>query len=81
VEIIKAEYGAGASRKDVTEILRKCVGGLPLISLPSSKYNDAFGGDPASGVVKQLKVQYRIDGKAGEATFPEDAAILLPVPK
>jgi len=80
VEIIKAEYGAGAKQKDVTEALRRHVSGSPLIVLPSN-YNTSFGGDPASGTVKQLKVQYRIKGKSGEATFPENAAIVLPMPK
>lgn len=80
VEIIKAEYGAGDKRVDVTAILRKHVRDFPLIVLPSS-YNSAFGGDPASGVVKQLKIQYQINGKAGEASFPEDATIMLPMPK
>ena len=81
VEILKAEYGAGDKLVDVTEILRKHVRDFPLIVLPSSSYNAAFGGDPAPGVVKQLKIQYRMNGKAGEASFPEDATILLPMPK
>ena len=81
VEIVKAEYGAGNTWKDVTKILQDRVGGLPIIPLPSPQYNSAFGGDPVSGVVKTLKIQYRIDGKAGEATFAENAAIVLPIPK
>jgi len=81
IEIVKAEYGAGDKRVDVTAILRKHVRDFPLIVLPSSSYNSAFGGDPAGGVVKQLKVQYRMDGKAGEAAFEENATILLPAPK
>ena len=81
VEIIKAEYGAEGKFKDVTEALRRHVGDFPLIVLPSSKYNSDLGGDPVPGVVKELKVQYRIDGKPGEATFPEDAPIMLPRPK
>jgi HEAT repeat protein len=81
VEIVKAEYGAGNKSVDVTAILRKHARDLPLIVLPSSSYNTAFGGDPAGGVVKQLKVQYRMDGKAGEAVFQENDTILLPVPK
>lgn len=80
IEIVKAEYGAGDKRVDVTAILRKHVRAFPLIVLPSSGYNAAFGGDPAGGVVKQLKVQYRMDGKAGEATFEENATIMLPMP-
>jgi len=81
VEIIKAEYGAGTTFRDVTEILRRSVRDLPLIVLPSPSYNTSFGGDPVPGTVKQLKVQYRLNGKPGEATFPENATIMLPVPK
>jgi hypothetical protein len=81
VEIVKAEYGANGKFKDVTDALRRHVGDFPLIVLPSSSYNSALGGDPVPGVVKQLKVQYRINGKPGEATFPEDAPIMLPTPK
>lgn len=81
VEIVKAEFGAGANQKDVTELLQKQAGDLPLITLPSASYNTAFGGDPAPNTVKQLKVQYKINGKAGEATFAEDALIILPTPK
>ncbi len=80
VEIIKAEYGAGTKQKDVTETLRRYVRDLPLIALPSSRYNSSFGGDPVQGVPKHLKIQYRINGKSGEASFPEDAVIMLPMP-
>jgi hypothetical protein len=34
----------------------------------------------APGVVKQLRIEYRINGKSGEATFAENALILLPIP-
>lgn len=81
VEIVKAEYGAGNKVVDVTAILRKHVRDFPLIVLPSSNYNSAFGGDPAGGVVKELKIQYRMNGKAGEASFAENATIMLPMPK
>jgi hypothetical protein len=81
VEIIKAEYGAGSTLKDVTEALRKRVGDLPVINLASANYNESFGGDPAPGTKKELKVQYRINGKAGEASFAENAVIMLPLPK
>lgn len=81
IEILKAEYGAGTQGKDVTEMLRRHVRDFPLIALPTSGYNTAFGGDPAPGIVKQLKIQYRMNGKPGEATFPENAMILLPVPR
>ncbi len=81
VEIVKAEYGAGATQKDVTETLQRHVGDSPLISLPSPNYSASFGGDPLPGTVKQLKVQYRINGKPGEATFAENATVMLPIPK
>jgi hypothetical protein len=81
VEIIKAEYGAGTTFKDVTAILQKHARNFPLIELPSSSYNSSFGGDPVAGTPKQLKVQYRINGKPGEASFAENDMILLPVPK
>jgi hypothetical protein len=81
LDIVKAEYGAGTTQKDVTETIKKQAGDLPLVSLGAGNYNAAFGGDPAPGRVKRLRIQYRIDGKPGEATFAENAAIILPVPK
>jgi hypothetical protein len=80
VEIEKAEYGAGDKLNDVTSILRRHTRDLTLIVLPSPRYNSSFGGDPVPGVVKQLRVKYRINGKPGEATFSENATILLPMP-
>jgi hypothetical protein len=62
-------------------MLRKRAGDLPLITLAAGSYNASFGGDPASGVVKKLRVQYRINGKSGEASFAENALIILPMPK
>ena len=62
VEILKAEYGAGTKFMDVTEVLRKHVRDFPLIVLPSPSYNASFGGDPAPSVVKQLRIQYRMNG-------------------
>lgn len=81
IEILKAVYGAGDKTKDVTGMVQKCVHGFPLITLPKSTYNVAFGGDPASGVVKKLTIDYRMDGKTGQATFAENAAIVLPMPQ
>ena len=81
IEIVKAEYGAGNTVKDVTTILRKHVHNFPVIILPSPNYNATFGGDPAPGVVKQLKIQYCLDDKPGEVSLPENATIVLTVPK
>lgn len=81
LEIVKAEYGAGANMRDVTDVLRKGVGEFALVSLRARSYNKNFGGDPSPGSNKSLVVHYRIDGKPGQASFPEDAAIVLPMPK
>jgi hypothetical protein len=81
LEIVKAQYGAGSTQKDVTAVLRKRAGDLPLITLPSASFNASFGGDPAPGTVKKLVIEYRINGKAGKASFAENAVILLPMPK
>ncbi len=81
IEIVKAEYGAGASKKDVTEALQKDVSDFPVINLRASSYNKCFGGDPAPGSEKQLVVHYRMDGKSGNASFAENAVIMLPMPK
>lgn len=81
VEILRAEYGIGKQYRDVTEMLRRQVHDFPVIALPAAGYNAAFGGDPAQGVPKELKIQYRINGKPGEVSLPENATIVLPVPK
>jgi len=81
LEIIQAEYGSGGTVKDVTGVIRKHAADLPFITLPSPGYNSSFGGDPLPGYVKQLKIQYRINGKEGEASFAENALIILPLPK
>ena len=81
LEIVRAEYGAGDTTKDVTKIVRKQAGNSRWINLASSSYNASFGGDPVPGQVKELKIQYRIDGKSGETSFAENALILLPLPE
>lgn len=81
IEIIKAEYGAGNSQRDVTEILKKDVGDFSVINLHSPSFNKSFGGDPAPGSTKQLVVDYRMDGKSGKATFAENDVIMLPTPQ
>jgi hypothetical protein len=81
LEIVSALYGAGDAQRNVTSILRKQAGDLPLILLPKTGYNASFGGDPVPGQVKQLKIQYRINGQEAEAVFAEDAVIVFPLPK
>jgi hypothetical protein len=81
IEIIKATYGAGATQQDVTAAIKRLVHGSPVITLPSSNYNETFGGDPVPNTPKQLKIEYRLNDKPGEASFEENSAIVLPVPK
>jgi hypothetical protein len=53
-------------------------------SIPNVPEGESWGQTwvrPAPGVVKQLKIQYRINGKEGEVTFQENPTIMLPVPK
>ncbi len=81
LEILKAEYGAQGKYVDVTAIVRRHARDLPLVLLPSENYNASFGGDPVPNVVKELRIEYRINGKPGKATFTENATILLPMPQ
>ena len=81
LEIVSAEYGATGKQKDVTKTLKKVASDVQLVSLPSPSYVAAFGGDPAPGTTKQLHVNYRINGKADDATFGENAIIILPMPR
>ena len=81
IEIVGADYGAGGSRKDVADVLKQHLSDRPVIVLPAANYNESFGGDPAPDTPKQLRVQYKIDGKPAEATFAENRLIVLTLPK
>jgi HEAT repeat protein len=77
LEIVKATYGSDADQKDVTEAVQKHAADTRLIALPAN-YNNVFDGDPAPNTPKQLKIAYRLNGKAGDAAFTENALIVLP---
>jgi hypothetical protein len=81
IQIIKAEYGAGDKVKDVTDLVRKLNLGYATLVLSEPTYNATFGGDPTPGSPKKLTIQYTMNGKEGEVTFQENAAIILPEPK
>ena len=81
LEIVKADFGAGQQVKDVTATLRQYAKNYRIIFLPNGSYNETFGGDPAPGTPKQLKIKYRIDGKDGEVSLNENAPVVLPLPK
>lgn len=80
LEIVKATYGAGERQKDVTDVVRKNAGSLPLLFIPGDNFNKVFGGDPAPGDKKLLTIRYTIDGKPGEAQIEENGTIELPLP-
>jgi len=87
IEIVRAEYGVAGTRQDVTEALRKQLANAQLVSSPSAaflslrlpSYNAVFG-EPKPYTVKQLKVECRLNGARGVATFSEDSLIAFPVP-
>ena len=80
IEILKAEYGADGKVKDVTGVVRQSAHDFPLLIFKGSSYNEAFGGDPAPGVPKELKIEYRVNDKPGKAAFTENATVVLPNP-
>lgn len=80
VEIVQATYGSKDKQKDVTDMVRKRLAGVSVIALGSPAYSSSFGGDPAPGEEKKLVIRYTLDGRPGEATFAEDAVIVLPAP-
>lgn len=77
LEISRASYDAtdGAGGRDVTDQVRAALrdGLLELEVLP-----DALGGDPAYGHVKQLKIDYRLNGAAASASALDGGRISLP---
>ena len=75
VKIIKATYGAGKKKKNVTAIFQKYVDQRRLKEL-SQSYNRAFG-DPAQGTVKVLVVEYERGGRRWTSRFGENSPICL----
>jgi hypothetical protein len=77
LEIQHAVYAAtdGAGVKDVTAKLSELVreGQIEIVAS-----NDALGGDPAAHHIKELRVDYTLDGKPGHATVPEGETFTPP---
>ena len=71
LEIQRAVYEAvdGAGSKDVTDILRRAVADG---ALTMDVTNENMGGDPINLHVKQLRVDYTLDGKPGTQTVGEN---------
>jgi len=77
LEIQHARYAAtdGAEGKDVTATVARLVGeGQFAIDVN----NSALGGDPAANHTKELRVDYTIDGRPGQATAAEHETLVLP---
>ncbi|MEW6743216.1 MAG: glycosyl hydrolase [Planctomycetota bacterium] len=75
--IDKAIYGVLADSVrcvDVTEVLAAKVRSGTLAASATNE----LGGDPAYGVVKELQVDYTLDGKKDSVTVKEGALLLIP---
>jgi len=74
LEIKKATYGKGGQVADVTEAVRKAVvsGSLGL-----KAGNDLSNGDPAPNQVKELRIEFTLDGKDDVRNVPEGESITL----
>jgi hypothetical protein len=79
VKIIKAVYQPvdGSSGKDVTERINNAWITNPA---PLQVNNDNMGGDPKHGTVKELVVDYVVDGKPVHIVVPESDLLSLPTP-
>jgi hypothetical protein len=76
LEIKSAVYGAdGGSSADVTA---KVVALIKSGQKSIVAGNDELGGDPALGQVKQLRVEFTLDGKPATATVDEGDLLLFP---
>ncbi len=77
LEIVKAVYGVLGDPKrcvDVTQHLRRMVKDNVLIV----KASNEIAGDPAFGIVKQLKVVYTLNGKRHEKVVWENEFLTIP---
>ena len=68
LEILSAFYGAENKWVDLTPQIRSRAGNSRLILTGNFK---SLSGDPNVGIVKSLKVTYKIDGKKGSFTVSE----------
>ena len=77
LEIQRAVYGAdGGGWTDVKDRLLKMIGRGQESVMASS---DEMGGDPAWGMVKQLRVEFTLDGHPGVLTADENEVLIFPV--
>lgn len=74
LRIMRASYGAGATRIDVTAKLSRLVGDGEL----HTKASNELAGDPCLGTVKDLVVEYQYNGQVLIRTVQENADLDLP---
>ncbi len=80
VELVGSNYGGPveAKRANTLEKLKQFFNGTRYIELPESSFNTVFG-DPEHGVVKQLRIAYKINGgPVKHVSFKENTDIILP---
>jgi len=75
LEVLSAEYGAQDKWVDVTEPLKQRIQGNKLTV---SRFND-LAGDPIDGVVKELKVKYRVGDQTRVTTVREGETLELDI--
>ncbi len=72
--IVKAGYGAGDKTADVTEKVRAAANGSSLSIVAD---NRLAGSDPAPNVVKELRVEYSLEGRTQTATVKEGETLQI----
>ena len=76
MKILRAVYGSDQKQADVTEVVRSLFDpGRRCAELPGG-YNRHFG-DPHHRTVKQLAIEYEVDGTRKTRTFVEDSRVVL----
>jgi len=76
IKIVKAVYGSPEKNVDVTSKLQAIAApGRQTIELPGG-YNRYFG-DPHHRTVKQLVIQYEVNGEKKNKVFEEDSRVFL----
>jgi hypothetical protein len=76
--VVKAVYGDLSDPNSTSDVTAQVVGMVTNDSLTVDASNDNFG-DPASGVCKQLKVDFTFDGVAGSKSVYERGKLRISV--
>lgn len=71
--IVKAAYGTGEKRVDVTDKLAAAIINNSL----SIQASNNLAGDPANGVVKDLRITYTLGGEKKSVVVPENKSLVI----